>query len=146
MSRERVRGNFLSGKKNQVWQFLEAWSSNPSASCIDYISIFDFDKWYSLNQTIYVKIYIFINFHIIIRYLLVKRCVQFMKTIFEQNVMKMKSKIMYIYSRLNVFFRQIKSFIRFRLAFVFRLQTLSLINFSIIYQSGAQKLRLDKIL
>ena len=96
MSRERVRGNFLSGKKNQVWQFLEAWSTNPSASCIDYISIFDFDKWYSLNQTIYVKIYIFINFHIIIRYLLVKRCVQFMKTIFEQNVMKMKSKIMYI--------------------------------------------------
>ena len=96
MSRERVRGNFLSGKKNQVWQLLEAWSSNPSASCIDYIFTFDFDKWYSLNQTIYVKIYIFINFHIIIRYLLVKRCVQFMKTIFEQNVMKMKSKIMYI--------------------------------------------------
>ena len=96
MSRERVRGNFLSGKKNQVWQFLEAWSTNPSASCIDYIFTFDFDKWYSLNQTIYVKIYILINFHIIIRYLLVKRCVQFMKTIFEQNVMKMKSKIMYI--------------------------------------------------
>ena len=96
MSRERVRGNFLSGKKNQVWQLLEAWSTNPPASCIDYIFTFDFDKWYSLNQTIYVKIYIFINFHIIIRYLLVKRCVQFMKTIFEQNVMKMKSKIMYI--------------------------------------------------
>ena len=33
------------------------------------------------------------------------------------------SKIMYILA-LNVFFRQIKSFIRFRLAFVFELQTL----------------------
>ena len=63
MSREIVRGNFLSGKKNQVWQLLEAWSTNPSASCIDYIFTFDFDKWYSLNQTIQVKIYIFIDIY-----------------------------------------------------------------------------------
>ena len=34
----------------------------------------------------------------------------------------------------NVFFRQIKSFIRFHLAFVLGLQTLQLINFTKIYQ------------
>ena len=41
----------------------------------------------------------------------------------------------YVVSRyLNTFFRQIKSFLRFRLAFVFGLQTYYLIDFSKIYQ------------
>ena len=35
---------------------------------------------------------------------------------------------------LDTFFRQIKSFLRFRLAFVFGLQTYYLIDFSKIYQ------------
>ena len=53
---------------------------------------------------------------------------------------------MYMY----MFFRQNKSFIRFRLAFVFGLQTYYLIDFSKIYRlkgtSGAQKQRLNEIL
>ena len=36
--------------------------------------------------------------------------------------------------KLDTFFRQIKSFLRFRLAFVFGLQTYYLIDFSKIYQ------------
>ena len=39
----------------------------------------------------------------------------------------------------DAFFRQIKSFLRFRLAFVFGLQTYYLIGFSKIYQSKGLK-------
>ena len=52
----------------------------------------------------------------------------------------------------DTFFRQIKSFIRFCLAFVFGLQTYYLIHFSKMYQnvsikgSGVQKQRLNEIL
>ena len=42
-------------------------------------------------------------------------------------------------SGLDVFFRQIKSFIRFRLAFVFGLQTYFLIDFSKIYRLKAKR-------
>ena len=44
-----------------------------------------------------------------------------------------KEKICYVCT-LNVFFHQIKSFLRFRLAFVFGLQSYYLIDFSKIYQ------------
>ena len=61
------------------------------------------------------------------------------------------NKTEHIPSTLHTFFRQIKSFLRFRLAFVFGLQTYYLIDFSKIYQlkgldSGAQKQRLNEIL
>ena len=41
---------------------------------------------------------------------------------------------LYVVCLLNTFFRQIKSFLRFRLAFVFGLQTYYLIDFSKIYR------------
>ena len=39
-----------------------------------------------------------------------------------------------VHCALDTFFRQIKSFLRFRLAFIFGLQTYYLIDFSKIYQ------------
>ena len=44
-----------------------------------------------------------------------------------------KGSAMYV-STIDTFFRQIKSFLRFRLAFVFGLQTYYLIDFSKIYR------------